>query len=317
MPVCLWNNRDMPRLACAVFLLTVLIRAQSFDSKMPESVPEVSGMAVENLSMHYIDVKLGDGALAAPGKNYTVHYTGWLRNGTKFDSSVDRKEPFKFVQGRRQVIAGWEVGFEGMKTGGKRRLFIPYQLAYGEQGRGSIPPKSELVFDVELLSVDEPPKTPAAVDVLLPFNELEKKVNALAAAVPVEKFAWRPAAGVRSFGEVFLHIAVGNEFLLKVANTLPARDEIVKLVEETAKKEKQEITKERVIEMLKASFAAVRKSMESATAGALGRDADFFGQPTTRRGIFTLIDTHISEHLGQAIAYARMNGIVPPWSAGQ
>src|SRR5690349_21034139 len=131
--------------------------AQAFDPKMPANVPPVNGPVVENLSMHYIDISAGNGASAAPGKQYTVHYTGWLRNGTKFDSSVDRKEPFKFVQGRRQVISGWEVGFEGMKVGGKRRLFIPYQLAYGEAGRGSIPPKTELIFDVELLDVGDVP----------------------------------------------------------------------------------------------------------------------------------------------------------------
>ena len=84
---------------------------------------------------------------------YTVHYTGWLASdGTKFDSSVDRGTPFEFMQGARRVITGWDEGFEGMHVGGKRRLFIPYQLAYGELGRPPvIPAKADLIFDIELL----------------------------------------------------------------------------------------------------------------------------------------------------------------------
>ena len=121
---------------------------------MPAPVPAVSGKVVEFFGLRYIDVKAGDGAPAAAGQEYTVHYTGWLRDGSKFDSSVDRGTPLKFVQGRRAVIAGWDAGFEGMKVGGKRRLYLPYQLAYGELGRPpAIPPKAELIFDVELLDV--------------------------------------------------------------------------------------------------------------------------------------------------------------------
>lgn len=93
-----------------------IVAAQSFDAKMPASVPQVTGTAVENLTMHYIDIVTGTGAPAVPGKQYTVHYTGWLRDGTKFDSSIG-KDPLKFVQGRRLLIAGWEVGFEGMRAG--------------------------------------------------------------------------------------------------------------------------------------------------------------------------------------------------------
>src|SRR5882724_13337738 len=180
----------------------VVLIAQGFDPKMPGTVPQVSGAIVENVTMHFIEIAAGSGTVAAPAKQYTVHYTGWLRDGTKFDSSVDRKEPLKFVQGRRQVISGWEVGFEGMKVGGKRRLFIPYQLAYGEAGRGSIPAKAELIFDVELLGVTDVPAVLPAADLLMSFSESEQKVLALAKIVPEEKYAWRPAPGVRSFGEV-------------------------------------------------------------------------------------------------------------------
>jgi uncharacterized damage-inducible protein DinB len=268
---------------------------------------------VENVTMHYIDIVVGTGAPAAPGKQYTVHYTGWLRNGTKFDSSVDRKEPLKFVQGRRLVISGWEVGFEGMKVGGKRRLFIPYQLAYGETGQGPIPPKAELIFDVELLGVaDVPPASPAA-DILLSFSDSASKVIALAKAVPEDKYSWRPAPGVRSFGEVFVHIVSANQLLMKLASA-PSGDELKTAIDEQSKLEKQTFPKARIIDMLIESFATVRKSLESARPGSLAQSADFFGTPTTRRGIFVNMDVHIAEHLGQAIAYARMNGITPPWS---
>jgi len=264
--------------------------------------------------MHYIDIVVGTGAPAAPGKQYTVHYTGWLRDGTKFDSSVDRKEPLKFVQGRRLVIAGWEAGFEGMKVGGKRRLFIPYQLAYGETGQGPIPPKSELIFDVELLGVADVPPVPAAADILLSFSDSEQKVIALAKIVPEEKYSWRPASGVRSFGEVFVHIVSANQLLMKLATSSPSADELKAAFEEQSKLEKQTFAKDRIIQMLAESFATVRKSLESARPGALAHEADYFGTPTTRRGIFVNMDVHIAEHLGQAIAYARMNGITPPWS---
>ncbi len=281
---------------------------------MPSQVPAVNGKVVEPFALHYIDIAVGTGAAAAPGKQYTVHYTGWLRDGTKFDSSVDRKEPFKFVQNRRQVIAGWDVGFEGMRVGGKRRLFIPYELAYGERGRDSIPPKAELVFDVELLDVKDVPDVPAAADLLLPFEGSQQKVIDLAKAVPEDKYTWRPGTGVRSFGEVFIHIASGNRLLLGLATEPLSKEELTRRIEQQSKLETQKFTKDQIVAMLGESFAAVRKTLESARPNALSREADFFGTPTTERAILTVLDTHISEHLGQAIAYARMNGIVPPWS---
>jgi len=111
-------------------------------------------------SLNYVDTQIGTGALAIPGKFYTVHYTGYLADGTKFDSSVDRGEPITFPYGKHRVIQGWDTGFEGMRVGGKRRLFIPYQLAYGDAGRPPvIPAKATLVFDVEFVAqVDEMPK---------------------------------------------------------------------------------------------------------------------------------------------------------------
>jgi len=116
---------------------------------------------VTQYSMRYIEVAAGTGALAEPGKIFVVQYTGWLRDGTKFDSSLDHGAPISFEQGKRKVIPGWDAGFEGMHVGGKRRFFIPYQLAYGEKGRGKIPPKAELIFDVELIDVKDLPPEPA------------------------------------------------------------------------------------------------------------------------------------------------------------
>jgi len=96
----------------------------------------------------------GTGAEAAAGKTVEVHYTGWLTNGTKFDSSVDSGRPFRFRLGAGEVIKGWDLGVTGMKVGGKRKLTIPPELAYGSKGfPGAIPPNSTLVFEVELLGV--------------------------------------------------------------------------------------------------------------------------------------------------------------------
>jgi uncharacterized damage-inducible protein DinB len=308
----------MPVALLAVLLFgAAFASAQStFDPKVAAPAPAVSGTPVENLTMHWIDIALGSGAVAAPGKQYTVHYTGYFRDGKKFDSSLDRGEPLKFVQGRRTLISGWEVGFEGMKVGGKRRLFVPYQLAYGENGRGSIPPKAELIFDVELLAVNDAPAITDSADVLLSFSDSEKKVLALAKAVPAEKYSWRPGPGVRSFGEVFLHIAYGNHLLLDLSGGPPKEEEFIARVKKQLADEKKAESKERVIELLTESFTTVRNAVEPLRTNVLARDTTFFGTVTTRRGVLIMLDAHIAEHLGQAIAYARMNGIVPPWSQG-
>lgn len=114
-----------------------------------------------NSELQIIDHAQGDGDEAVEGKSIVVHYTGWLydenaddKKGTKFDSSLDRNDPFSFILGAGQVIRGWDQGFAGMKIGGKRTLIIPPDMGYGATGAGNvIPPNATLVFDVELLEV--------------------------------------------------------------------------------------------------------------------------------------------------------------------
>lgn len=136
-------------------------------ARFPAPIPPLDAAPKTAFALRYVDVSPGTGAPAEPRQCYYAHYTGWLTDGKKFDSSHDTtdsgkpREPIAFPQGARRVIAGWDAGFEGMRVGGKRRLIIPYQLAYGELGRPPvIPPKATLVFDVELMAVaDTLPRT--------------------------------------------------------------------------------------------------------------------------------------------------------------
>jgi peptidylprolyl isomerase len=140
------------------------------------NIPKVIGIPKTLYALRYVDTVVGTGPLAESSvlgtseadskiKWYTVRYTGWLTNGTKFDSSFDHPgaDPITFPAGAHRVIPGWDSGFQGMHVGGKRRLFIPYQLAYGEAGRPPhIPAKSDLIFDIELVSVSDTPPAPKA-----------------------------------------------------------------------------------------------------------------------------------------------------------
>jgi FKBP-type peptidyl-prolyl cis-trans isomerase FkpA len=141
------------------------------ESKAPSTTHEASEQAASTqgkktmttkiTELQKIDTQVGTGREAEPGFNVTVHYTGWLydasaegHKGKKFDSSLDRKQPFVFFLGGGQVIQGWDEGFAGMKIGGKRTLVIPSEMGYGARGAGgAIPPNADLIFDVELLDV--------------------------------------------------------------------------------------------------------------------------------------------------------------------
>ena len=123
------------------------------------ALQETLGLESSSFTLGYVDTKVGTGELAPPHKWYTIDYTGYLVDGTKFDSSVG-KTPISIPYGDHRVILGWDTGFAGMHVGGKRRLFIPFQLAYGAQGRDKIPPRAELVFDVELLKISDSDPTP-------------------------------------------------------------------------------------------------------------------------------------------------------------
>ncbi|MCG3147647.1 MAG: hypothetical protein PCFJNLEI_01087 [Verrucomicrobiae bacterium] len=125
---------------------------ESSSSNTPAQPPAKTPTEVTELKIE--DIKVGTGAEAVAGKNVSVHYTGWLTNGTKFDSSKDRGQPFTFPLGGGRVIKGWDQGVAGMKVGGTRKLTIPPNLGYGERGAGGvIPPNATLVFEVELLGV--------------------------------------------------------------------------------------------------------------------------------------------------------------------
>ncbi|MBA3319783.1 MAG: FKBP-type peptidyl-prolyl cis-trans isomerase [Gemmatimonadales bacterium] len=144
----------------SVALFALLLSACGNDDRPKEAVPG-SGFEIDSAALtktasglQYQDIVIGTGAEATPGQVAVVHYTGWLTDGTKFDSSRDRNEPFPFPVGGGQVIAGWDQGVAGMKVGGRRKLVIPPDLGYGPQGSPPvIPPAATLVFDVELLEL--------------------------------------------------------------------------------------------------------------------------------------------------------------------
>jgi peptidylprolyl isomerase len=140
-----------------LFAVTATVTASVTVSADTSAPTKTSGKMVTTPSgLKYVDIKPGSGAQPKAGQRVKVHYTGWLTDGTKFDSSVDRGEPFVFAVGAHQVIKGWDEGVISMKVGGKRQLRIPPELGYGARGAGGvIPPNATLIFDVELLGLEE------------------------------------------------------------------------------------------------------------------------------------------------------------------
>jgi peptidylprolyl isomerase len=136
-------------------LLFVFLLASCSKSGPTSAPTKVTGAPQTTATgLQYWDIATGTGETAAPGKRVKVHYTGWLADGKKFDSSLDRGQPFQLILGIGQVIRGWDQGVAGMKVGGKRQLRIPPELGYGARGAGSdIPPNATLIFDVELLEI--------------------------------------------------------------------------------------------------------------------------------------------------------------------
>lgn len=145
-------------IAIVIALTALALIAQTTTKKVDTSAPtKVTTEGTKTPSgLEYWDIRIGTGEVAKEGSHVRVHYTGWLTNGKKFDSSVDAGKPFDFTIGNGEVIKGWEEGVTGMRVGGKRQLRIPPNLGYGAQGTpgGPIPPNATLIFDIKLLQVE-------------------------------------------------------------------------------------------------------------------------------------------------------------------
>lgn len=157
---------------------------------------------------------------------------------------------------------------------------------------------------------------PLVADLIRDVEGVEKKLIGLAKVTPAEKLAWRPGTGVRSIGEVFLHVASDNYFIpsgfghaIPEATGIKAGD-----FKSLQTYETRNLTREQIVSELEESFAYLKAQMAKTTAATVGNEVSMFGMKTTAQGMWILATTHLHEHLGQSIAYARTNGIVPPWS---
>ena len=168
------------------------------------------------------------------------------------------------------------------------------------------------VFSSALLADDVPA---FRRDLLDPIDHAEQEVLALAKAIPAEKYSWRPAKGVRSVAEVYQHIANGNNLILTFAADKPLdRKALMQMIQDNAKLEQTVTDKEQIIANMKESFDHARAAIMKMSETDLNRPVKFFGTDGTMRGVLISIGNHSHEHLGQSIAYARMIGVVPPWS---
>jgi peptidylprolyl isomerase len=160
---------------CAKHLYTITssptVKLEGISTMEGSDLATRLGIVSSSISLDYIDYKVGTGELAAPHKYYSVNYTGFLTDGTIFDSSALQGAPHTFLYGHHDVIPGWDTGLDGMRVGGKRRLIIPWQLAYGAQGRPpKIPARADLIFDLELVGQSDIAPPPPAKPVSPPVR---------------------------------------------------------------------------------------------------------------------------------------------------
>ena len=139
----------------SIIIILALLLITCKDENMKESNIKEDVEITTKSGLKYVDYVVGEGDFPSTGDKVKVHYTGTLENGTKFDSSLDRNKPFEFPLGAGRVIKGWDEGLANMRVGGKRKLIIPPNLGYGDRNMGSIPPNSTLIFEVELLEINE------------------------------------------------------------------------------------------------------------------------------------------------------------------
>lgn len=147
-------------LIVVVVIFFLFVPFRFFDTSTQSAIPgdtNIVSETVMNSGLVVRDITLGEGAVANDGQILVVHYVGLLADGTQFDSSVDRGQPFAFILGRGDVIRGWDDGLKGMRVGGRRVIIIPSELGYGATGAGSIPPNATLIFEVILLDVRDAP----------------------------------------------------------------------------------------------------------------------------------------------------------------
>ncbi len=157
---------------------------------------------------------------------------------------------------------------------------------------------------------------PVVADLIKDVDGVQQKLVALAKAVPQDKYSWRPGKGVRSVSEVFLHVASDNYLMpALVGASIPVSTHLdMKDFKTFGAFESRTVTREQAVSELEASFAFLKAAMQKATAADMGKMVDMFGQKSTTQAMWVGATTHLHEHLGQSIAYARMNGVVPPWS---